>query len=55
MSYSVKENQSVPEGKCLCGHSGAAHGSNGLICAACECKKFRETFDPERPVACKIP
>ena len=30
-----------PDGFCVCGHSAAAHGSNGYICAACDCLKFR--------------
>lgn len=28
------------EGKCECGHTGAAHGSNGYICCVCGCKRF---------------
>lgn len=27
-------------GYCVCGHSADAHGSNGIICAVCICKKF---------------
>jgi hypothetical protein len=30
------------EGYCTCGHTGAAHGSNGFICCACDCKKFEQ-------------
>jgi hypothetical protein len=29
------------QGYCECGHSADAHGSNGYVCAACKCKKFR--------------
>lgn len=36
--------------KCICGHSLATHGSNGMICAArCDCKKFVEALDSKAP------
>jgi hypothetical protein len=38
-------------GKCICGHSAEAHGSNGFICCACDCKKFVLVFDPATPKA----
>lgn len=31
------------EGYCACGHSAAAHGSNGFICAVCPCRKFKSS------------
>lgn len=37
-SYSIN---STLEGMCVCGHSGAAHGSNGFICCVCRCKRFQ--------------
>jgi hypothetical protein len=37
-------------GYCTCGHSAAAHGSKGFICAVCPCREFeppKDTFESE--------
>ena len=39
MSYQIAHHA---EGQCKCGHAAAAHGSSGMICCACECRKFEQ-------------
>lgn len=53
-THSIKEVVDPREGMCICGHSGAAHGSKGMICAACSCKQFIIEFDPKFPALSKI-
>lgn len=54
-TYRIKTSDRPDSLKCLvCGHSLAAHGSNGLICCACKCTRFIEPHDSTRPVASKI-
>jgi hypothetical protein len=43
-TYKIKKDC---ESYCVCGHSGAAHGLNGFICCACDCKKFELKTNPE--------
>ena len=49
MSPTSPINQSgIPNGaKCTCGHIFAAHGTNGKICCQCDCKEFKEEFNPK--------
>jgi acetone carboxylase gamma subunit len=48
-------NQStIPRGtRCACGHTIEAHGSNGMICAACHCRRFTELLDEKEPKGAK--
>ena len=42
MSYQIAHHA---EGQCAnpaCGHTAAAHGSSGMICCACQCRKFEQ-------------
>ena len=53
-TYKINNCPLPPSTKCVCGHTVAAHGSNGMICVVCKCKMFKEEFDPKHPVASKI-
>lgn len=43
--YRINNSPILPGAKCECGHTIAAHGSNGMVCAACGpkvCPVFKE-------------
>jgi len=48
-AYKINNSSFISSDKCVCGHTFAAHGSRGLICAACKCKEFKLEFDPKEP------
>ncbi len=52
-TYKINKSTLPWNAKCICTHTLAAHGSNGLICCACKCKKFVEAFDNREPVTSK--
>lgn len=39
-TYKIKTVDLPDSAKCACGHSIAAHGSSGKICAGCYCREF---------------
>ena len=54
--FLIKQTSGQVEGVCKCGHTGAAHGSNGFVCCigGCKCKKFIEEFDSRFPTKTKV-
>lgn len=53
--YEARQKQAKDSDLCTCTHPFAAHSSNGMICAACDCKLFVLAFDPRFPAESKIP
>ncbi len=41
-SYKIDNRPASTGTVCECGHTVSAHGSNGMMCAACSCKQFKE-------------
>jgi hypothetical protein len=49
-TYKINQTGILASQKCKnpeCGHSFGAHGSNGLVCAACPCRRFMEKVPSE--------
>lgn len=49
-TYQIKLDEVPDSAWCLCGHSRAAHGSNGKVCCACGpkvCKGFERDLKKE--------
>ena len=40
MNYRIGVETAKPGSRCKCGHVIEAHGTQGKICAACDCKQF---------------
>ncbi len=40
-TYTINRSQIPDSALCVCGHPYAAHGSNGMICCACQCRVFQ--------------
>lgn len=44
-TYNIKQGNIPDSAMCECGHSFAAHGSKGMICAGCRCVQFKQKED----------